>query len=130
MKKKAFTLLELLTVLFILSLLLGLAVFRGDRIMKKEERELEEMVTFLNHMKNVALIKNERVTVTISEDSINSQDEILPLKYIRPIHSAEIVFTGSGATGQSDSYIFTSRRKNHRYELAVPVGFQRIRWKK
>lgn len=134
MKKKTFTLLELLVVLFIISLLLGIAAFRGDHLLYKEEQELDQIVEFMNHMRNRALIKNERIVLAISRDSIFAREQqgenVFSLKYLKPIKETEIIFTGTGATGQSNSYIFVSKRKNNKYELAVPVGFQRIRWKK
>lgn len=142
MRKKGFTLLELLMVISIMGILLSVAVLRFDFFTKlSEEAEVRTVVSQMRYCRNKAISTGLETRIKLQQGtdhklvtliSFGGNHEEKSYSYLKRLSSkGEIKFSRSGAPVSETStftFIFQGRVKN--YEIVVRPASGYIYWKK
>lgn len=133
MKKRAFTLIELIICLAIISLISSIILIKSGVIPKLQERkEIENLQADVNYCREKALVTGFSYEIEISKDSykISREDDKkfvkeIFFKHIRANIDNILVFRPTGSVKGSGKIYFTS--KNNEYSIIVSPIAGRIR---
>ena len=133
MKKRAFTLIELIICLAIISLISSIILIKSGVISKLQERkEIENLQADINYCREKSLVTGFSYKIEISRDSykISRKDDNkfvkeIFFKHIRANIDNIFVFRPTGSVKGSGKIYFTS--KNNEYSIIVSPIAGRIR---
>lgn len=134
MKKRGFTLIELIVVLAIMSIVLGIGLFRFNTIDKiKTEIEIQNLINDLQYAKAKAHTTGNTSIIVLNRNNyrIVSGDNYRKTQNLRYIelqrhYTSEVRFYSTGSVGGSDyfyiKYKFDPSDKNIYKLIIAPVG--------
>lgn len=143
MKKRGFTLIELILVLFIMSIILGIGFVKFNVINKyKANKEIQTLINDIQYAKIMALTTGGDYKIKLSptryemirfkrEDSNSSKytdftEKVVGLDYITiKVNTHTIVFKATGSPSKANSYEFSYKNRVDReetYKISIPVG--------
>ena len=133
MKKRAFTLIELIINLAIISLISSIILIKSGVIPKLQERkEIENLQADINYCREKALVTGFNYEIKISKDyyEIRREDDNKFVKevYFKHVKSSvdnTFVFRPTGSVNGANKIYFTS--KNNEYSIIVSPIAGRIR---
>lgn len=136
MKKRAFTLIELIITLAIISTIASLIMIKTGIISKFEEKkEIENLISDFNYCREKSLASGNNFEIQIKDDKYkiikyadNSLVKEVELKYISPFNSYSLIFKPTGSVEKAKTLAFYS--KYYKYRIIVSPIAGRIRSEK
>ncbi|MDO4661833.1 MAG: prepilin-type N-terminal cleavage/methylation domain-containing protein [Tissierellia bacterium] len=136
MKKRGFTLIEMIVVISIISVIASIALIKGDFLNKKQEKnEIQIVLEELNHAKEKAMatgkdsvvtLKSNTITIRLNDGNLDYKDSI-KLEYIRFSNTKkEIVFKKNGSVVGSNTYSIYGKNREYSLVISVVTGSCRI----
>lgn len=131
--KKAFTLIEIIIVLSIISIVLSVAIVKFNFFYNyKEKNEINLITDYTNFAKQKALVTGYDVTLYLHNEKIEIKsaycEDSLNLKYLRfPATRKRIIFTSSGGIYGADTISIRGNKNN--YSLVITPVSAHIRIK-
>lgn len=131
--KKGYTLLELLVVIALFSLVLSIALPRGNLYAAYlEKTELRELKSDLLYCRNKAIVENRIYVVYFSRNDcyqIRLNSQVIKRKELKTLNVSglkEIRYTATGVPTQAGSLDVSGKRKNYTITISPITGGIRI----
>lgn len=131
--KKGYTLLELLVVIALFSLVLSIALPKGNLYAAYlEKTELKELKSDLLYSRNKAIVDNRVYIVYFSSKDcyqIKLNNQVIKRKELKTLNVSglkEIRFTAAGVPTQAGSLNVSGKRKNYKITISPITGGIRI----
>ncbi|MDO4593922.1 MAG: prepilin-type N-terminal cleavage/methylation domain-containing protein [Tissierellia bacterium] len=128
MKKRGFTLIELILVIAIISIIISIAFIKGGFLESyKEKNETNILIENINYAREKAMATGYDYNVDLIENTIllrsNGVEEYIELKYLNfgRNKTKQFKFTSSGSVSGANTFIIYGNN-NREYELKIAAA--------
>lgn len=138
MKKSAFTLIELLVVIFLIGLILSIGVLNLSFLSEREEKlEVENIITYLNNGRNLAVNTGRSTRVILNPDEIIIKNKDVEKSYkfkkIKTVFyygkkTERFYFKSTGAPDLGRTIRLKGKDKTYYLTIEIATGKVNLKW--